>query len=296
MLYLIGSIVLTSYLTLSFKMLERMGISSFQAIVFNYITCVITGSIVNQHFPIRPSLLKEDWLPWALLMGTTFISLFNLIAYVTRNSGVSVATVANKLSLVIPFVFSIVLYGERLRFIHVIGIIIALAAVVLTCLRKTSQKISAGDPKKKNMAMLYLLPFILFLGSGLLDTMIKYVEQGYLNESNHNAYLIAAFAVAALIGVVTLGIAVITGREKLSYKAVFAGMAIGVPNYFSFWCLLTVLKAHAGESAAIIPVNNMGIVLFSAVAAWLLFRERLSAVNWTGILLSMVSIALIAFG
>jgi multidrug transporter EmrE-like cation transporter len=40
----------------------------------------------------------------------------------------------------------------------------------------------------------------------------------------------------------------------------------------------------------------MGIVLFSAVAAWLLFKEKLSTINWIGIVLSLMAIALIAFG
>jgi drug/metabolite transporter (DMT)-like permease len=40
----------------------------------------------------------------------------------------------------------------------------------------------------------------------------------------------------------------------------------------------------------------MGIVLFSALVAWLLFSERLTSLNWLGILFSMASIALIAFG
>jgi multidrug transporter EmrE-like cation transporter len=40
----------------------------------------------------------------------------------------------------------------------------------------------------------------------------------------------------------------------------------------------------------------MGIVLLSAVAAWLLFREHLSKANLAGILLALLSIALIAYG
>jgi uncharacterized membrane protein len=57
-----------------------------------------------------------------------------------------------------------------------------------------------------------------------------------------------------------------------------------------------VITAYQGNSSAIIPVNNMGIVLFSAVAAWLLFKEKLSIVNIAGILLAIAAIALIAFG
>ena len=137
---------------------------------------------------------------------------------------------------------------------------------------------------------------MIFIGSGLLDTMIKYVEQGYLNDSNKDQYLITAFSTAAVIGVVALLIKIFTGKTRLTYKGVLAGIMIGVPNYFSIWCLLQVLKQYAGNSSAIIPINNMGIVLFSAVMAWLMFKERLSALNWMGILLAVGSIALIAYG
>jgi uncharacterized membrane protein len=69
-----------------------------------------------------------------------------------------------------------------------------------------------------------------------------------------------------------------------------------VPNYFSIWCLVHVLKQYQGNSSAIIPINNMGIVLFSAVAAWVLFKEQLTTINWLGIVLALGAIALIAFG
>ena len=81
-----------------------------------------------------------------------------------------------------------------------------------------------------------------------------------------------------------------------AWKNLLAGVLIGVPNYFSIWCLVRFLKNSPWQSSASIPVNNMGIVLFSAVVAWLLFKERLSLINWLGILLSLIAIYFIAFG
>jgi uncharacterized membrane protein len=86
------------------------------------------------------------------------------------------------------------------------------------------------------------------------------------------------------------------GKCHFRWKAVLIGAAVGVPNYFSIWCLMQVLKQFPKNSSAIIPINNMGIVLFSAVMAWILFRERLSMINWIGIILSLGAIALIAYG
>jgi len=40
----------------------------------------------------------------------------------------------------------------------------------------------------------------------------------------------------------------------------------------------------------------MGIVLFSTVVAWIAFKEKLSLINWIGVILSLGAIALIAYG
>jgi drug/metabolite transporter (DMT)-like permease len=290
MIYLLGSIVFTSWLTLAFKVVERLNVDRFPAIVFNYMFCVITGYIVNGRIPDYEANVNMGWFPWACTMGTVFIVLYNIIALSAQRVGVAVTSVANKLSLVIPFVFSIYLYNEEATWLKIIGIVIALLAVILTCLPSGNQ-----DGKVKDR-LLYILPAILFFASGLLDTMIKYVEHNFLNSNNVNDYLITAFTTAAVIGMLVLTVQLLRGKQKLTWKAVSAGVLIGIPNYISIWCLMEVLKQYANDSSAIIPINNMGIVLFSAVVAWLLFKERLSEINWIGIILSLGAIALIAYG
>ena len=290
MIYLLGSIVLTSWLTLAFKVVERFGLNPLQVIVFNYFFTVMTGSILNGHINNYAADTQQDWFFWACLMGTVFIVLFNIIAFTAQRIGVAVTSVANKLSLVIPFIFSIYLYNEKATWLKILGIIIALVAVVLTCLPAKKQK------HQQRNHWLYIMPVLLFLGSGFLDTMIKYVEHHFLNAENVNDYLITAFTMSALLGIVILAFQFLSGRDKFSWKAVVLGVCIGIPNYFSIWCLMEVLKQYSNNSSAIIPINNMGIVLFSAVVAWLAFRERLSVLNWIGIILSLGAIALIAYG
>jgi uncharacterized membrane protein len=69
-----------------------------------------------------------------------------------------------------------------------------------------------------------------------------------------------------------------------------------VPNYFSIWCLIHFLKQSPWPSSASIPLNNMGIVLFSTILAEIIFKERLSLINWIGVGISAIAIYLIAFG
>jgi drug/metabolite transporter (DMT)-like permease len=293
MLFLLGSIILTSWLTLSFKVVERFNIPVFQAIVFNYITCVITGSFINGEFPVNAGTFGESWFKWSLLMGFMFVSIFNVVAATAQKMGVAIASVANKLSLVIPFIFSIYLYNEITTWIKIVGAVVALVAVVLTCMPSSRGLEPTGKPFHVTNL---ILPIGLFISSGLLDTLIKYVEQTELNDGNKNAYLITSFGVAATLGIIGLLFLLVTGKTKFDKRSVLAGIMIGVPNYFSIWCLVQVLKDYQGNSSAILPINNMGIVLFSTVAAWIFFRERLSKLNWLGIILSIAAIAFIAFG
>lgn len=292
MIYLVGSIILTSYLVLSFKLAEKLKLNAFQVIVFNYITCVITGSIFNGKFPVTSSTIESEWFGWAMVMGAFFISLFTIVAATTRHAGVAVASVAYKLSLVIPFIFSIYLYNEQATLWKLVGIAVAILAVVLTCW--PSKNTTGTGPKKTYL--LILLPLVLFIGSGLLDTMIKYVEQQFLDDSNKNDYLVAAFSSAATIGTLILLWQFITRKQSFSPKALLLGISVGIPNYFSIWCLVQVLKVYSGNSSMIIPVNNMGIVIFSTLIAWTLFKEKLSLINWIGVVLSIGAIALIAYG
>ncbi len=292
MLYLFGSIVFSSSLTLLFKVVERYRISNLQAIVFNYFTCVVTGLLMDGSFKLNSAVAGEGWFSWSVLMGLMFITTFNLIAYTVQKMGVAITSVANKLSLVIPFLFSIYLYNEEVTLFKIAGIVIALVAVVLTSM-PSGGKEPSGQPFQP---ALLLLPVILFGASGLIDTMIKYVETTHLNDANKNLYLITSFGVAGIAGLVALLILLLTGKEKFDYRSIAAGVIIGVPNYLSIWCLVQVLKNYSGNSTAILPINNMGIVLFSTMVAWVLFKEHLTKTNWLGIMLALGAIALIAYG
>lgn len=292
MIYLAGSIILTSYLTIAFKICERYHVRIFPAIIFNYITCVITGSVVNGSFPVNGEVVQTPWFPWACMMGVLFVSIFNIVGITTQKAGVAVASVANKLSLIIPVILSVYLYHETVAGWKLAGVILALVAVVLTCYPNRLQE--AGRPRRT--AWVVLLPFVLFIGSGLLDALINHVQKLFVTDENKNAYLISGFLSAATIGSLLLGIQYATGRIRFSGKDLLAGILIGIPNYFSIWCLVRFLKISPWQSSASIPVNNMGIVLFSTLVAWLLFREKLSRINWTGIVLSVIAIYLIAFG
>lgn len=286
MSYLIVTILLNVLLTVIFKLFPRYNINALQAIVVNYWVCVITGSLFLGRFPINAAGFGEPWVPWAMLIGTGFFTVFNIIAYCTRVDGITTATIANKLSLVIPVLISLFLYSEHAGPLKIAGIVLAFPAVYLTA------RVKGEDDKVHNMTW----PVLLFIGSGLLDTLVKYSEQAYLHiPEQHAVFPIYTFATAAVVGTCTLLFLVLAKKTRLQPRNIIAGIILGIPNYFSIYFLIVLLHSGFLQSSAAIPVNNIGILLVSALAGLAFFREKITMYRIAGLLLSILAILLIVF-
>jgi drug/metabolite transporter (DMT)-like permease len=261
--------------------------------VFNYWICVITGSIFLGSFPINTQAIISPWFKWAILMGALFISVFNLIAISSIKVGVTITQTANKLSLVIPVLFAFFIYQESLSWLKIIGILCAIAAVILTIEKKN--KLNTTTKRKINLE--YMLPIILFISSGIIDTLTKFVEKTYLSSTDtSNAYLISGFFVAATLGTLVLTCQLLSGKRNFNYKNLLAGIILGVPNYFSIYFLIKALQIKTLNSSATIPMNNIGVLFLASLFGIFIFKEKLSKANYIGLLLSLIAIVLIYLG
>ena len=286
MIYFILVIVLNTLLSVLFKIFPKYNIDTFQAIVFNYITCVITGTWYLGAMPFTTTQMHAAWLPYAIIMGIAFISVFNLIGYCTKTIGITATTISNKLSLIIPVIISIIAYNETSTTLRIIGILLAIPAVYFS-----SKKTEKAD--KQNSWKLIAL---LFLLSGLLDSFVKFVETTFLNHTEDQAYYtIYVFSTAAIIGMGILIQNLIRKKTKFAFKNIVAGCILGIPNYFSIYFFIKLLNSHIMNSSAIIPIANIGVVVCAAIAALFLFKERMNKVNTIGLLLGIAAILLIAF-
>ncbi len=280
------SIFSSSLLLVIFKYFERFKVHTFQAITVNYVVAATLGFLMAPaHLPVY-QIVAKPWALSALILGSSFIGVFYIMAISSQKVGVAVSSVANKMSLVIPVAAGFLLYNESLAGLKIVGILLAIVAVTLVTIRKT-------DGMEVESKYLFL-PLLIFLGSGFLDTILKFVQKTQLAEGEIEVFSASLFVVAAIIGsLILLGNRVFKG-VTLQSKSIVAGFALGVPNYFSIHFLLNALNLPGLESTVVFPINNTGIVLLSTLLAILLFSERLSKLNWIGISLAVVSIALIA--
>ncbi len=286
---LILCILCSVTLVVLFKLFDRLKIDTFQAIVFNYLTAVFTGAFAR---PFNPELVlheKGNWIWWALGLGVFFISLFVIIGRSVSESGITLTTVANKMSLAIPVAAGVWLYNEQVNAVKFFGILLALAAVTFSSWKSETK----SESKKHGKS--WLFPLIIFVGSGFLDTSMKYVETQVLSPALTSIFLLLLFLTAGSIGIGILTTGLVLGKMKFHYRNLLGGIALGIPNYFSIYFLLEALSTSGLDSTVIFPIMNVGTVLLSAVSAIVMFREKLSVLNYLGLGLSIAAILMIAF-
>lgn len=286
MIWLILSILCSSLIFVVFKLFDRFNVSNLQAIIVNYFVAFIVGWTTNGFTVSIAELPKKPWIQSVVVLGFLFIFLFQLMALVAQKFGVATVSVIVKMSLVIPVSIGIWYYGDSLSFTKVMGIMAALAAVYFATLK----------PGKRNGGgRSFLLPVILFLGGGFLDSFLKYNQQELVPSDEHSYFASLIFLMAGTLGFLLFIIKYSRGLEKVHWRNLIAGIALGIPNYGSIYFLLKSLEVKGLESSVIFPINNVGIVAVSVITGWVLFNEKLSRVNKFGIILAVLAIVLIAF-
>lgn len=284
MIYLILSILASTAIFTAFKLFERFKINTLQAIVVNYFTACMCGILSYSGEINTGEIINSQWFSGAIALGFLFIAVFNLMALTAQRNGLSVASVAGKMSVVIPIIVGIYAYNEGIGFQKLFGIILALIAVYLTAVKQNATM---------NLKQGLWLPFILFLGSGIIDASIKYLETKYVEKDGIPIFSATIFAIAGIIGVLILGYRSIKKPFQFEIKNVIGGAILGTINYCSIYFLLKALQYDGLESSRLFTVNNVGVVMLTTIIGLLLFKEGISKKNWIGIGLAIVSIILV---
>lgn len=287
MLYLTLALLFNVIVSAVLKLFAKFEINALQAIVVNYCTCVLTGWVFTGATPVTSSSMQAPWFLWTVLLGVSFIIIFNLTAYCTKVDGMTTTIMASKLSLIIPVISSVILYNESLGLIKIAGILLAFPAVYL------STRSESEDKAAKSL----LWPALLFVLSGGLDTLVNFVQTKFLSTpADQAAGTIMIFAVAGITGIVLLGILSATGKVKFAVKNAIAGVALGIPNFFSIYFFVKGLNSGVFQSSATIPLFNISVLVFTSLAAIVFFKERTNKLQLTGLLLATGAILLIALG
>jgi drug/metabolite transporter (DMT)-like permease len=280
LIYLALSILSSTGIFVLFKLFNKYNINTLQAIVVNYITACICGLFHNNASVSSSEILASDWFYGAVGLGFLFIAIFNVMALTAQKNGLSVASVASKMSVIIPVIFGVYVLNEGLSFQKIIGILLALIAVYLTSIKPNADV--------KLTQSLYL-PILLFLGSGVIDTSVNY----FAPKDKIPLFSATIFGIAFLIGLLILLYKSVKFKTRFKLKSIPLGVTLGLVNYASIFFLLKALRVDGFESSTLFTINNVAIVALSTLVGLMMFRETISNKNWLGIGIAIISILIV---
>jgi drug/metabolite transporter (DMT)-like permease len=287
MIYIVLAICTSVFLLCLFKLFDKYDVNTVTAIIINYLAASLTGFLISNNKASFFEYSEKTWLVYCIPLGFLFFSIFYLMSLTIQKISVAAGSVANKMSVVMPVLFSVFFIGEKLDLLKATGIVMALVAVYFS----TKQNNAQDKAAKK----LIWLPVLVFIGSGIIDISLN-AAKTYLFQSDADGEVFTTytFLCAFCFGILSVPLKRILKLEtKFNLKNVLWGFALGIPNYFSIFLIIKSLEAGVLKSAQLFPVLNISNVALAAITGYILFKEKLSAQNIFGVALAVLSILLI---
>lgn len=283
MIYLILAILFSTGVFVAMRLFEKFNLDNHQALMWNYVFATGTGFVVCKKFDTLPQLVAEPWFGLSVLTGFWFIFTYLLMTASTQRSGVTVTSLSSKISVVLPILAGVIFFSEPLSYMTAIGIVLALVALFLV----VGGKKDSGDVNKN-----WLLPILIFFGTGTGDILMKITEQQH--TGGDMGFMIAfIYFVALVFGIIIVVSDIIRGKSKWQWKNAIGGIMLGVINYFSTYCVYNAMRYFT--NVVLFPIYNIGVVSLTAVIGWLAFKEKLTWKNYLGLAIAIIAVILIAF-
>ena len=281
MIPLLLSILSSSIIFVLFKLFQKFKIDTFQAIVFNYFTAFLIGTILYGNQWNARAFNDISWIFYALICALLFIGLFLIMGKSSQINGVASTSVAVKMSTAISIIFMIVGYSEKFTFLKASGILLALISVFLVSYAK----------EKKAPASWMLL--VLFFGSGALDFILNYVQNYELETVTTALFSAIGLGLAGVLGALILIVKIIQGTTKIELKNIAAGIVLGIPNYFSIYLLIYSYRSTGWQDSTVLAVTNVSVVLVSSLIGFFAFKENATSRKIIGLISAILAIGIL---
>lgn len=264
-----------------FKLSKRYHINTTQAIAWNYASAVLLSWLI-----FRPQFPEISAAPMGIyvFLGLLLPFMFVVIAASIQYTGIVRTDVAQRLSLFIPIVAAYFLFREDFSTVKIAGILLGFIAIICAIPWQKDKTINTGRPQ-----WAYLLT--VFLGMGIIDVLFKQIAKQ--TDIPFTASLFIVFIIASGIAFATLIILIILKKMKFEWINVLCGLILGVFNFGNIFFYLKAHQALANTPSIVFSSMNIGVIILGSIVGILIFKEKLSRLNYIGIALAVVSIVII---
>lgn len=275
MIYLILAIISSTLVSVCMRFSEKYVQNQMGMFMSNYLICMMLaycfksgqGAFLGESAGITVLL--------GLISGFLYLASFVFLKYNMKHNGIVLASTFMKLGVLIPTIMAITIFREMPRWTQILGIVTALAAIVLINFEKGA--LQHGNKK------IWLL--VLLILSGMGDSMANIFEQSA--DGGKDGYLLLTFFTAFVLTVLLA----VRDKQKIQKADVLFGMLIGIPNYFSSRFLLLAL---ANVPAVVVyPTCNVATIVLVTLAGVMVFHEKLERKKAMALVMILAALCLL---
>jgi drug/metabolite transporter (DMT)-like permease len=290
-----------------FKHAGRRGLDRTALLTVNYAAAValavgllgLGGRSVQEGLTLSRGLL-------ALGVGTggLLIAGFFALSWATAVAGMSLAIGVMRVSVVVPFLASWLVWGEVPTLAQGIGMLLAGGAFFLLAHRRSApEPVPAGPSPEPEAGATARTPLpsvdwhaagvlaLTFCLGGAVDVSMKAFEEGFGAGNSRVLFLLLAFGVAFLVGAAIVLRRGVQRGEWPTLPTIAWGVLLGVVNYGSLEFLLRALEVLPGPF--VFPANNIAIMTLAALLGITVWNEHLSRANRIGLVLAGIALLLL---
>ena len=228
-------------------------------------------------------LFSFQTLIFGSVLGLLFVLSFFAYAKAISFAGTGLATTSSRLSVIIPILFSIIIYNELPNKFHLIGFLFTIITFVFFYL-------SVKDNHKSGEGLLkYLFLIAVFVGIGINDFAVK-VFKSWKPEQEEAFFVFFIFFSALIYSLIYI----LIKRIKVNRNTVYWGMALGVPNVLSTIFLLAALALLPAIS--VYPLMNVGIIVLTTFLAFVIWNEKLNRWGMLSLVSGLLAILFLSIG
>ena len=276
MIFLILAILSSAMISFIMRLSTDKISANLSMLTTNYLVCSLLGAVYGGFKMVMPEAEGFSVTLWlGLISGVLYLASFVAFQNNVRKNGIVLSAVFMKLGLLVPIVVSMLFFHENPTLTQIAGFFIAVFAIVLINVKKEA----AGAHFGIGLIALLLL-------SGCTDVTAK-VFDVFGPESLSAQYLFytlfTAFVLCAVLAV--------RKKERPGYQEALYGILIGVPNFFSTKFLLGALAEL--PAVVVYPSFSVGTMLIVTMTGAIVFRERLSRLQWVALAVIVAALVLL---
>ena len=263
------------------KISETKKYNTVRILTVNYLVAFVVAFGTSGF--MRFQEINTEELGWVVLLGVVvgaiFIANFFIYSKSVHYNGVGVSVAAMRISLIVPVILSTFWYLELLTIVQWVGVISVFGALFLLLPNKRQMI-------KEPFSAAWLL-VLLFIGTGLGDASLKVYEAEFSSIIVKEQFMGIVFLTAFLIGCAVL---FVKKTWQFSRGEILLGVAIGVPNLYTSIFLIEALERLSG--GIVYSSVNVLTVLLGTLLGLIRWGDRLTRLQWLGIILTFISILL----